>query len=157
QWRSLLLRSGAIQARNTWPAEEPFAIGMRVPSWLPWGPRPYEILAIPRHTPQVCAKAGDLFDPSSPVVGADERLDRERYQRLGVLSADTKSVVLDVEIHRPGRKDAGMGDGFEVNDFDHLDIVWRGEVRLPVRVVPHMDQVVQPVAQTTADIRAAIS
>src|SRR5262245_56797898 len=37
QWERALLHTGAIRWRNRWPADEPFAISVRVPAWLELG------------------------------------------------------------------------------------------------------------------------
>lgn len=137
EWAELLVRSGAVRHRETWPVDQPWVLSMRVPNWL----GQTTIRLQPRTEGLLTAEAGGLigeecgFEHLSRVV-------RAAHQALGNVGLGDQQIVFDAEVlwletpyawHFPNLPDP------------ETSVVWKGPITLSVRGVASLADALPPV------------
>ena len=148
QWRAIIQRCGIVRTREKWPAEVPLAIAMQQPSWLGAN----EVTALPLNRPhneEFEASAGTTLRGFC-ALGIEFTYMREAYQPIGIYSAGTRRVPLQVTIDRvpgtgfykgAGRRTKSKGD----------ERAWQGIITLPVEIVSDLEDVIQPQSSPELD------
>lgn len=146
QWRRALTRSQAIRVRERWPAGEPFAVGMDVPSWLPLT----EIRLDPERTTLSSARAGST-------VGGwcgnwfNAVRSRWRYQELGRLEPGLQELRFRVVVERGSPRSSARR-----RDRDSPPaVLWTGSLAFQIEVVPTLADVLPAAhgAELDAEVR----
>ena len=139
QWRRALSKSRAIRVRQRWPVDEPFAIGMEVPRWLPLT----EIRLSSEISALSSARAGSLV-PSRCGNCTDSARRRARYQVLGMLASSEPQVLrYQVVVERgPPPKSFYARRSDPPPEGPPAGVLWTGSVEFTVELVPELVNVV---------------
>lgn len=133
QWRRALLETNTIRVRSDWPVDHPFAVGIHQPPWLPGA-----FIKLTLHGRSKDARGGAVmrgcFGPNR----------HENYSELTTLHPDVTEVRVDVLIE--------TRRGVTVVEYTTL---WDGELTIPVRMRPSLDDCIAPVSDARID--AALS
>lgn len=136
EWAELLLRSGAVRYRETWPIDQPWVLSMRVPNWL--GQATVELESRSIHFRS--AKAGTLEPPFCGTcwMGMVSQAD---HQELGNVRLGEQTVRFDARIC--------WGPAPYANAFPNLpdpgeQVLWEGRITLPVRGVASLSDALPP-------------
>lgn len=137
QWRTALLRTGAIRARATWPKDEPYAVSMTVPRWLDVS----QVRLVPQMSGWRNAEAGEVFSGPSGTVAMVRARDA-KYQSLGKLPNRRSKIVFHVAVER--------GQSWFSRDSDPAPgMLWEGQFSLAVEPVDTVEQAI-PAADSPA-------
>jgi hypothetical protein len=123
---TLLFEGGYLHWRPDWPVDRPFAVSLRAPP-LESG---FRIELVPRHAGWATARAGHFERPCS--LAGSLQNHQERYQELGLLSPEQRSVRF--EVHVGARTGPGTG----------MRPVCLGEIEIDVRPRASLDDVLSP-------------
>lgn len=148
QWRRLLLQKGVIRHRDKWPDNVPFAIGIRVPAWLPDGD-----ITLDSTNPGLESAVAHSGTGGCGTCAA-RGTEREDYQELGMLSLGSQELTFDVTIK------AKKGGGFfrAETEGPPPGLLWSGQVTLTTEVVASLEEAVPPLAseEVNSDLRNAV-
>lgn len=136
QWRAALVRSGAITIRERWPVGSPFAISLRVPSWLGAA----QILVEPG-SPNLCRASAGARGPQMCGVALQAEIERELYQDLGWLPVGVHELALSITVQRK-RQRSGRAQQTSANPLDGY--LWSGTLKARVEVVPTLEDAIPP-------------
>jgi hypothetical protein len=99
-WKKILIDRGHLRWRKRWPASEPFAVSLHLPSNVPPIEAGLEIELVPRMPGWVSAKAQRIgFAPCG--MWSDCVWSFESYQELGMLPAGHHAIEFELTVTTP--------------------------------------------------------
>ncbi len=124
-WKRVLLATGVLALRERWPASEPFAVSMRLPSWLgrvTLAPLDERLAVAQCGFPSWCGNSRSL------------QTQRWAYQPLGELPLGPHRLAFALTVEGP--RNAEEGDEF----------FFEGEFEFPIEVVASLDEALPPLS-----------
>lgn len=146
QWAAVLIQSGAVGARGTWPVDLPWAVSMRVPNWL--GQATIELQAVNEGFRP--AKAGSRWPHICGNCMESHRF-TDAFQEVGDVRLGEQVIEFEAVVRwGPDPYESSFPSLLEPGDR----LVWEGKLALPVRGVPDLSHILP--AATGPDLDAAV-
>lgn len=135
QWEHALIGSGVFRFHSKWPAELPFSMSVREPSWTSEGTveTGTHVHAVPTEPTLKEIEGGELIHFGCGTF-EDARRAITDYQELGRLGLGAHKLIFDVFVDTTPGLDRSRASSQ----------AWRGAVAIDIEIVPSLEQAIPP-------------